>query len=572
MKRIIFLYSFCWFFVPCFAQLAVRYDILINEIMEDATLNGGGTLGLPPVEYIELYNRSDKAIDLEGFSFFDSSNKPAVFPSFLLKPQAYLIIGKANADELGDYGDFLSLPDFPTLSSEEELILKDAFGVVVDAVNYTQDWYRSSSLASGGYALERISPQSPCEGFTNWTATTSLFGGTPGKENAVNSLFADHSPPSIINAYPIDPNHILLTFSEAIYQEDLWEIAHYSMDNNQIISIIPVGNIAEQIMVEIADPLRKDRINQLEIAASFRDCVGNVLNEKQTVAITLPALAEVEDVVINEILYDPETGGSDFLELFNNSQKVIDLSTLILINLWANNPVAEPITAQKLLFPNEYAVLTESPSDILNRYTVENPNALLRQDLPNFPNKEGNVSLFINESGETVFIDQLDYTDDFHSSLLNDKEGVSLERVHSDLPTQDAGNWHSAAATVGYATPTFLNSQNFVAGQKQGNIFTLSNKKISPDGDGFEDFLQINYTTEKEGISASIHIYDAAGRLVKKIAQNELLATLGSFKWDGTKDDGQKSRIGIYVLWVEAFSPDGTITRIKEPIIVAGKL
>ena len=572
MKRIIFLNCFYWFFVPCYAQLAERYDILINEIMEDATLEGGGTLGLPPVEYIELYNRSDKTIDLEGFAFFDSSNKPAAFPAFLLKPQAYLIIGKSNAQELSSYGDFLAIPDFPTLSNEEKLVLKDALGVIIDAVNYDQDWYRSKTLASGGYSLERISAQMPCEGFNNWTATSSLLGGTPGKENAVNKIIIDEMPPSIVNAYPLEPNVLLLTFSEAVHEEDLWDIAHYSIENNQIISTTPVGNAAEQVLIELANPLAENRIEQLEIAPSFRDCAGNIFSKKNTIAIALPLMADIGDIVINEILYDPKTGGSDFLELFNKSPKVIDLSTLILINLTASNPTAEPIMAQKLLFPNEYAVLTESPADILGRYTVENPAALLLQDLPAFPNKEGNVSLFTNESGETVFIDQLDYTDDFHSPLLNDKEGVSLERVSPDLPTQDAGNWHSAASVVGYATPTFQNSQKINKAQPVQNIFTFSSKRISPDGDGFEDFLQINYNVEREGFSTSIHIYDASGRLVKKIAQNELLATTGSFKWDGTKDDGQKARIGIYILWLEAFNLNGKVTSVKEAIVLAGKL
>lgn len=118
-------------------EVAEQYDIVINEIMEDPALDGGGTLGLPEVEYVELYNRSEKTINLEGFVFTDGG-RPAVFPSYLLLPNTYLTIGETSAEALADFGNFLGLANFPTLSSEEELVLKNEFGETIDVVNYNQ--------------------------------------------------------------------------------------------------------------------------------------------------------------------------------------------------------------------------------------------------------------------------------------------------------------------------------------------------------------------------------------------------------------------------------------------------
>ena len=286
----------------------------------------------------------------------------------------------------------------------------------------------------------------------------------------------------------------------------------------------------------------------------------------------MPSVPENQDLVINEILFNSQTGGVDFLELFNRSEKVIDLNGLIVANQALDNPQIKTIDIQKLVFPNDYIVLTESPRDIQNRYTVLNPKALFYQDLPTFEDKAGNIQLYTNENLTTTFVDEFNYSADYHNPLLSDKNGVSLERINPNLPTQDEGNWHSAAEAVGYATPTYQNSQYTIPNEPNTAIFSLSSTRISPDGDGFEDVLQINYTTNQAGYTATIHLYDANGQLINQITQNELLATEGSFKWEGVMSDGQKAPIGIYVLWIEYFNLEGKVEQTKKAIVVAGRL
>jgi len=250
------------------------------------------------------------------------------------------------------------------------------------------------------------------------------------------------------------------------------------------------------------------------------------------------------------------------------------LNGLILANQALNNPQIKAIDTKKLIFPNDFVVLTESPADIQSRYTVQDSTAIFAQDLPTFEDKEGNIQLYTNDGLTTIFIDEFDYSTNFHTPLLNDKNGVSLERINPDAPTQGAGNWHSASSESGYATPTYQNSQftELTANATNTTIFSLTNNRVSPDGDGFEDFLQINYKTDQSGYTATIHIYDANGQLINKIAQNELLATQGIFKWEGVSSDGQKAPIGIYVLWIEYFNLNGSVKQMKEAVVVAGKL
>ena len=548
---------------------AEQYDILINEIMEDATLNGGGTLGLPEAEYVELYNRSDKIINLEGFTFTDGSSNITTFPFYSMAPNTYLIIGKTSANALSDFGDFLGLSKFPTLSSTEELILSNEFGEVVDVVHYTQDWYGNPTTAGGSYALERINPNNPCAGNSNWQGASSFLGGTPGKENSVIYLSAPVSSLNLVDAYPLDALRIRLTFDKTINVENLINLSNYSITNNTIVNVVLLGNNFNQIILELQTPLVANQIETISLSSSFSDCIGNPIDGQSTHLISLPVLANSNDVLINEILFNPQTGGSDFLELFNPSEKVIDLNGLFLANQALENPQFKPIDIQKLLFPSDYVVLTESPSDIKNRYTVENPTAIFLQDLPTFDDKDGNVLLYTIDGSETISIDEFDYSATFHNPLLNDKNGVSLERISPNLPTQDAGNWNSAATSVGSGTPTYQNSQQIIKKEESENIFSLSSNSVSPDGDGFEDILQINYETNQSGYAVTIHIFDAAGRLIDKIAQNELLANVGSFKWEGVTSDGQKAQTGIYVLWIEYVNLNGTVGQVKEAIVVA---
>lgn len=550
-------------------EVAEPFDIIINEIMEDATLNGGGTLGLPAEEYVELYNRSNKTINLEDFVFTDGGARQPVFPFYLMPSNSYLIIGKPTAESLGDFGNFLGLTNFPTLSAAEELVLKNEFGDLIDVVSYTQEWYGSTRNAAGSIALERINPQNPCAGQVNWTGSSSFLGGTPGGENATLDLTIANDAVNLIDAYPIDATHIRLTFDQAANNNSFLENNNYIVSNNTVINAVLLENNLTQVIIELARPLMENTIISIGVDRPFTDCLNRPLTGRRSIPVALPTLASANDLVINEILFNPQTGGVDFVELLNRSQNVIDLSTLFIINQAVDEPDPKPVFIEKLIFPNDYVVFTKSPTDILTRYRVETPTALIQQDLPTFADKEGNVSIYINDGLSTIFIDQFDYTADLHNPLLNDKNGVSLERVNPDLPTQSAGNWQSASAIVDFATPTYRNSQTLATNASSNTIFSLSSNRLSPDGDGFEDFLQINYKTDASGYSATIHIYDATGRLIRKVAQNQLLSTTGSFKWEGITVDEQKARTGIYVLWIEYVNLNGEVGQMKEAIVVA---
>ncbi|MEM6964620.1 MAG: Ig-like domain-containing protein [Bacteroidota bacterium] len=278
-----------------------------------------------------------------------------------------------------------------------------------------------------------------------------------------------------------------------------------------------------------------------------------------------------QDLVINEILFNPTTGGSDFVELYNRSQKFLNISDLFISNTTRTSGRDKDILVDKILRPGDYVVFTADPDFVTTTYNVQNPNFLFENPLPAFNDASGNVSLFTTYNLDTMMIDSFDYTEDFHYPLLDDNEGISLERISFEANTQDQSNWHSAASLNGGGTPTFRNSQ-FRPDNPADDIFEISEPVFSPDNDGFKDFLQINYALDNQGYLATIKIFDAKGRLVTTLFENQLLGLAGTIKWNGLTDEGRKARIGIYVIFAEIFSPSGDIFDFKTTCVVAGQL
>jgi flagellar hook assembly protein FlgD len=147
-----------------------------------------------------------------------------------------------------------------------------------------------------------------------------------------------------------------------------------------------------------------------------------------------------------------------------------------------------------------------------------------------------------------------------------------LERIDFNGPTQDLTNWHSAAQDAGFATPAYKNSQYHDATTAADNAIEITPEIFSPDEDGYNDIVNINYHFDTPGFVATITIYDSKGRLVKSLIQNELLGTKGTFTWDGINSDREKSRLGIYIIFAEVFDLTGKVQDYKKTCVLGGKL
>jgi hypothetical protein len=302
---------------------------------------------------------------------------------------------------------------------------------------------------------------------------------------------------------------------------------------------------------------------------SVSDCAGNIIGSKNTARFGLSVLADSFDVVVNEILFNPLPTGTDYVEIYNRSNKIIDLKQLNIANRNSTGVISgiKQLSADNyLLFPQDFMVITEDPVLVKSNYIAQNPDAFVTVlSMPSFNDDAGDV-IILNAQGNMV--DELKYNEKWHFKLIDNREGVSLERIDYDAPTQQQDNWHSAATSAGYGTPTYKNSQYRVSDGVQGEI-TVTPEIVSPDNDGMDDFATVTYSFPEPGYVANITIFDAAGRVVRYLQRNALCGTKGNYRWDGLGEKNQKLPVGIYIIYTEVFNLKARKKQFKNPIVLA---
>lgn len=187
--------------------------------------------------------------------------------------------------------------------------------------------------------------------------------------------------------------------------------------------------------------------------------------------------------------------------------------------------------------------------------------------MPTMSNESGTICI----SKDSIVIDYFNYNEKMHFPLLNNVKGVSLERIHFDRPTTEKTNWHSASETAGFATPGYENSQ-FQIETITENEISISPELFSPNGDGYNDVVNVNLNFNKVGLLATILIFDSYGRIVKELIKNELISTSGTYSWDGINEERAKAAIGIYIIYIETVELNGTVNHYKKTCVLAAHL
>ena len=549
-----------------------RFDLIFNELMA----NSRPEVSLPPFDWLELYNTTELPINIEGWTLQHGTTM-RVLPEALVPPRGYLVLTtEAAYPYMKDYGNVVAVPGLSANAltiGGTQLVLWDVGQELVSFVSYTDKWYRNPAKASGGWSLEKIDPYNFCQGAANWKASEDTRGGSPGITNSVRADNPDTQPPRLLRTGFVDSLNVILWFSEPMDDANLWIPGYYEIDHNigNPITTNPVSPDFSCVHLQLAEPLQDDVLYKVSVSELFTDCAGNIINER-TGRLAVPRAASENDIVINEVLFNPPYFGSRYVELFNRSGFVFDMADYILASQDTLDNIL--ITLQHiskdsyLFFPGDYLVLSADTSAVKRTFLTPSPDSFLELDgMPRMTNAEG-IVILANKSHQ--FIDRMQYDEQMHLPLLTSVKGVALERVHPDRPSVDSFNWQSAAASFGFGTPAYKNSQFAMHAEPEGIEIEVMPKVFAPDGSGKEDLLHIHYSLEQPGYVANVRIYDRRGRPVRRLAQGELMATSGAFIWDGTTDAGQKAAVGMYVIHLELFNIEGSVRHFKRTAVLAG--
>jgi hypothetical protein len=536
-----------------------RYgDLYVTEIFADPS----PIIGLPDAEFIELYNASDDTLNLNGSKLSDATTTATLLP-YNMPPKSYVILSKTGLEStFAPFGAYLGVPSFPSLNNaSDNVVLRTASGILLDSIKYTDKWYRDDVAKNGGYSLELIEKYNNCETSINWKASTDARGGTPGRVNSYQGVNPDQEAPELISTLISGTNTLLVTFNEPVYGLTTFMLNEFG-ENPSTLTQIP--NTFSYTLGFLQSFLPSTTYNFS--IASLNDCLGN-MQLAYGGKIINPVEAEPGDIILNELLFNPKTNGVDFIEIYNTSDKTITLNNLILARYSTLRADLKPLTSTgQIIDPKQYMAFTTSKNQTLLDY----PEAVALNELSSLPpmNNDNGIVLLLNETG--TLLDSVTYSEKQHFELLSDLNGISLERVHFGGQSYNPMMWHSASVSVGGATPGYVNSQ-FVDITPSTANYSLQHNILSPDADGYQDLLILNYQAQNLGFALQGYVFDLSGRLVHHVWNNELLAAEGSLSWDGILENGTKTPIGNYVLLIEALDLNGKTDRKKMAFSVVGR-
>ncbi|MEI8225553.1 MAG: lamin tail domain-containing protein [Bacteroidota bacterium] len=544
-------------FTPVWAEAG---DVIISEIMADPSPE----VSLPGKEYLEITNRTEYSFNLAYWKL-SSESQNALFPETIINPSDIIIIcSLQDTSFFTKYGRVTGLKQFPTLTDGGRILcLSDSSGNLIHGVEYSSDWYSDELKSGGGWSLEMIDTHFPFFQEGNWIASSSRKGGTPGSVNSVSHSNPDISFYGIQNVFPDDSINITVRFSEPVFNLSE-KIKSIKIGGKEIIDLFPTDPLLREFSIKAADPLLRGELYQLDISAGIKDFAGNGM-QSESFKFGLPEPPEPGDILFNELLFNPLPGDPDYIELFNCSGKVVDASRLQLVSVndaTGDTSVNTMISdVKRCIMPGSYYAITIDKEKITGRYFSSEPEYLFEiRSLPSMSDNEGHLILYNRELDR---IDEVFYNEKMHYSLLSGYEGVALEKIRPENKSEEAINWHSASESAGWGTPGAPNSVFLELPTTSDNV-VFSSSKITPDNDGYEDFLMIQFSLTGNGNVVSVMVFDETGNYVKKIATNMLAGPEASVTWDGTADDGSPVNTGIYIIFINLYDDTGKTDKWKR--------
>lgn len=553
-------------FAYIYTESPEPFDVLFTEVMFDPS----PPVGLPVAEFVELYNRSKKYIDLSELYLRDNA-RAVELPSDTLEPgEIVLLCDERFHEEFEPYGRVVAVKGFPSLNNDgEELVLEDVVGNTIDFVAYAPAMIREESKREGGWSIEPSDMAYICRADA-WRASKSLEGGTPGR-----------LPPHSI--YGVDSIEIRIDEIAAL---DAWSV---TVRFNQ--KILPLGStgtptdiqITERnirqvyrdyrnpfvLHLELESPMEEGHVYGLTIARdALANCTMRRLGEDLHSWLGIPVDPDVGDVLINEVLFNPLPDGVDFVEIVNVTDSILRLDGLRIGNIGAKDTVVVRALRRGYMLPGQIIALTPQPWKIRRDYPIEDGAHIWEAPLPPLPDRRGNVSLLWGRFGQRIVLDAMDYSEDMHRSDYVQVEGVSLERVSTQIDSEVPFNWVSGLPQSGYATPGYANANALPVHSDAPMRVWLDREVFSPDRDT-SSLLWIHYSlADGEEARLSCAVYTTDGVLVRRISEQLPVGRRGFLYWDGRDERGQACRSDIYIIFVGITTTRGRDMTAKLPVVL----
>ncbi|MDW5289857.1 choice-of-anchor I family protein [Formosa sp. PL04] len=488
--------------------------LIITEIMYNAPSDDSDAL-----EFLEIYNTTNKDITLGGIQVKDEGNFIFTFPemSVASKTTVLLATDKTTADAF--YGvTFLDMPQGISNAlgnGGEVLEILNTQGETIFTMEYSDDAPWPTAADGSGPSLELLNPEGPFNEGTNWVAASNAVAesigemvyASPGTFNAVTNVTPQLSFTTTTYNVSEDATEvkIVLELSTASTSDVTFDLnlvselitASPSTDftfKNQSVTI-PANTTVFELTIPLSDDseVETDELFILEISNPTHATLGAY----ETTGVYIIDNDHVLDIpndplnITFKTSYVVDTAGSAEISAYDAETKRLFVlnsigKTIEILNF--SNP--ESITAIKTIDLSAYG--TEGPT------SVAVYNGLVTASVSNGPEKDG-VVLFMDTNGDNISMvtvgnlpDNVSFTPD-GTKILTANEG----QPNADYSTDPEGTISviNATAGLGNITQADVMSLNFNAFDAQLNELKASGVRITGPNASVSQDLEPEYIT-----------------------------------------------------------------------------
>jgi hypothetical protein len=425
--------------------------IVINEFMYVPKSDQGG-------EWVELMNVLQDTVNMIHWTISDNSNRVVITDEdILIPPETYIVLSSDST--LLDYWDVGGIyihctGSIPTLNNtSDSIVVRDLCGKTIDALEYSSTWGYQQ-----GIALERINPYIDGNNSDNWVLSNDQAGGTPGASNSrmiktvdLEMGYIETQPQGAMHGEPVKMNYgIKNTGMNTVYQYSIrfTAVSQAAISDSHIVfeSTITVLDSLESgntytgsQIIETIDG------GAYQLFASVI-CQGDELPENDLDSCLFAVGYPDNAIVINEIMYTPETGETEWFELFNPSSCPVDLNKW---NYRDANGKWRILSAQPLFVEPQEFIIVAAKQDFLQAYPDFSGALVVPDEFP-----------VINNSSDSLFLrDAIDHTVEqiYFEQSWGGATGITIERKDPNSPALGENNWGGSNSISG-ATPGAINS------------------------------------------------------------------------------------------------------------------
>ena len=328
----------------------------------------------------------------------------------------------------------------------------------------------------------------------------------------------DNTPPEIESIQIVSDNQLKIKFSEIMAVSDIDIII-----NDEYPSIVSIDwdDDFELVLISLNYKFSKGKKYIIQVENAFDEEANYLVDNMLSCGIS--EIPEIGDVVFNEVMFHHHESSAEYVEFYNRSDKVIDMSGMYFTTRKKDETLNTGIQfpENSLIFPCEYLAITENAKIVRDHHVCPLDAHIIEVRWAALNNE--NACLVLVDASKSKIFDEFTYHKNMHHALVKNPKGVALERIFIDLPTQDANNWHSAASAHNYGTPGFKNSQHKEGLKVLDNLeFYFENEYFTPDNDGINDISVLYYNLDKPGYIINIDILNAVGEHIYSLCKQYL--------------------------------------------------